>query len=204
MPSWKEFDKAVQKVLDHRTVGNSNWNRRTGYLIQWKGESEADATWERGATLWQFEDLIQQYLERQPTRASTSSSGGENGLGMQKQAWMGKTGLAWKTGWACRNKLGWEKQAWYGNKLGIISDWGAVCRKRAGHAETSLDGKNKLGMENGLGMQKQAWMGKTSLAWKTGWACRNKLGWEKQVWHGLCACVKCETGTVLVYNELAW
>ena len=72
----KEFDKTVQKVLDHKTVGESKLNRRTDFLIQWKGECVSDATWEKGATLWQFEDVIQHYLENLPTRASASSSAG--------------------------------------------------------------------------------------------------------------------------------
>ncbi|KAL5775969.1 hypothetical protein ACOSP7_013526 [Xanthoceras sorbifolium] len=72
----KEFEKQVAKILNHRSVGESKLNRRTDYLVQWKGEDEADATWERGATLWQFEDQIQWYLENLPTRASAISSGG--------------------------------------------------------------------------------------------------------------------------------
>ncbi|KAK1396551.1 hypothetical protein POM88_006414 [Heracleum sosnowskyi] len=43
----KQFDKIVDKVLDHRTMGMSRQNRRTDYLVKWKGESEVDATWER-------------------------------------------------------------------------------------------------------------------------------------------------------------
>ncbi|KAK1377865.1 hypothetical protein POM88_024609 [Heracleum sosnowskyi] len=43
----KQFDKIVDKVLDHRTMGMSRQNRRTDYLVKWKGESEVDAMWER-------------------------------------------------------------------------------------------------------------------------------------------------------------
>ncbi|KAK1396552.1 hypothetical protein POM88_006415 [Heracleum sosnowskyi] len=43
----KQFDKIVDKVLDHRTMGMSRQNRRTDYLVKLKGESEVDATWER-------------------------------------------------------------------------------------------------------------------------------------------------------------
>ncbi|KAK1354667.1 Chromo domain-containing protein [Heracleum sosnowskyi] len=64
----KQFDKIVDKVLDHRTMGMSRQNRRTDYLVKWKGESEVDATWERDVTLWQFEDQIKEYLDNPPMR----------------------------------------------------------------------------------------------------------------------------------------
>ncbi|KAL3499768.1 hypothetical protein ACH5RR_038861 [Cinchona calisaya] len=41
----KQFEKEASKVLNHRTMGQSKKNRRTDYLIHWKGETEADATW---------------------------------------------------------------------------------------------------------------------------------------------------------------
>ena len=72
----KHFDKVVEKILDHRTFGMSRQNRRTDYLVQWKGESEVNATWERDVTLWQFEDQIREYLENPPMRTLASSSGG--------------------------------------------------------------------------------------------------------------------------------
>ncbi|XP_027178179.1 uncharacterized protein LOC113777345 [Coffea eugenioides] len=42
----KQFQKDVEAILDHRTMGQSKKNRRTDYLIHWKGETELDATWE--------------------------------------------------------------------------------------------------------------------------------------------------------------
>ena len=77
----KQFQKEVEAVLDHRTMGQSKKNKRTDYLIQWKGETELDATWERDVTLWQFEDKVAEYLrnvrkQAKLTRASTSSGGG--------------------------------------------------------------------------------------------------------------------------------
>ncbi|KAL0388133.1 UNVERIFIED_CONTAM: Transposon Ty3-G Gag-Pol polyprotein [Sesamum radiatum] len=57
----KEFEKTVLKILDHRTMGQSKKNRRTDYLVHWSGESEADATWERDVTLWQFEGKLDEY-----------------------------------------------------------------------------------------------------------------------------------------------
>ncbi|TXG51490.1 hypothetical protein EZV62_024014 [Acer yangbiense] len=65
-----EFEKAVEKILDHHMVDESNLNWRTDFLVQWKGESELEATWEHGATLWQFEDLVQAYQNNLMTRTS--------------------------------------------------------------------------------------------------------------------------------------
>ncbi|KAL0315612.1 UNVERIFIED_CONTAM: hypothetical protein Sradi_5439400 [Sesamum radiatum] len=77
----KEFEKTVLKILDHRTMGQSKKNIRTNYLVHWSGESEANATWERDVTLWQFEEKLDEYwVVREGvtplTRASGSSGGG--------------------------------------------------------------------------------------------------------------------------------
>ncbi|KAJ4722993.1 Retrotransposon protein, putative, Ty3-gypsy subclass [Melia azedarach] len=72
----KQFDKEVEKILDHRTMGQSKKNRRTDYLVQWKDGSEADASWERDVTLWQFEREVKEYLDTLPTRTSGFSGGG--------------------------------------------------------------------------------------------------------------------------------
>ena len=42
----KQFDKKVEKILNHRTMGVSRKNRRTDYLVHWKDNSESEATWE--------------------------------------------------------------------------------------------------------------------------------------------------------------
>lgn len=70
-----QFNKEVEKILSHRTQGQSKKNRRTDYLVQWKGCSEAEASWERDVTLWQFEKQVKEYLDKS-TRASTSYGGG--------------------------------------------------------------------------------------------------------------------------------
>ncbi|RVW21226.1 Transposon Tf2-2 polyprotein [Vitis vinifera] len=72
----KQFDRELEKILDHRTMGHSKKNRRTDFLVQWKGISEAEASWERDVTLWQFEKEVQAYWRSKSTRASTSAGGG--------------------------------------------------------------------------------------------------------------------------------
>ncbi|XP_070042982.1 uncharacterized protein LOC142178078 [Nicotiana tabacum] len=47
-----QYEEEIKKVLDHRVLGMHKKNRRTKFLIQWKGKPEADATWEKGASLW--------------------------------------------------------------------------------------------------------------------------------------------------------
>lgn len=57
-----QTEKKLVKILDHRILGQSKKNRKTNYLVQWEGEAEEDATWERNVNLWQFEDAIEKYL----------------------------------------------------------------------------------------------------------------------------------------------
>lgn len=33
----KQYDKEVERILDHKTMGQSKKNRRTEFLVQWKG-----------------------------------------------------------------------------------------------------------------------------------------------------------------------
>ena len=47
----KQFDKEVEKILNHKTMGVSRKNRRTNYPVQWKDNLESDATWEQDVTL---------------------------------------------------------------------------------------------------------------------------------------------------------
>ena len=48
----KQFDREIEKILDHRTMGHSRKkNRRTDFLVQWKGVSETEASWKRDVTL---------------------------------------------------------------------------------------------------------------------------------------------------------
>ena len=73
----KQFDREIEKILDHRTMGHSRKkNRRTDFLVQWKRTSETEATWERDVTLWQFETTVQAYWQTKSTRASTSAGRG--------------------------------------------------------------------------------------------------------------------------------
>ena len=72
----KQFKKEIERVLEHRVLGASKKNQRTEYLVQWKGEEVADATWEKAVSLWQFEDQVNAYLQGISTRTSSSSGGG--------------------------------------------------------------------------------------------------------------------------------
>ena len=48
----KHYEKAVVKIIDHRSEGASRKNRRTYYLVQWEGRNIEDATWEKEVDLW--------------------------------------------------------------------------------------------------------------------------------------------------------
>jgi len=67
----KQFDKDVKRILDRREKCQSKKNKRVEYLVQWKGQLEAEATGEKDMNLWEFEEHIQDYL----MRASSSSDG---------------------------------------------------------------------------------------------------------------------------------
>ena len=50
-----KFGKEIVSILQDRKMGN--WkNKWTKYLIHWKGMPVSEASWEKSATLWQFED----------------------------------------------------------------------------------------------------------------------------------------------------
>ena len=69
-----EFGKEIASILQNRKMGN--WkNKGTEYLIHWKGTPINEASCEKGATLWQFEDLINEYARLKSTRTTTTSSG---------------------------------------------------------------------------------------------------------------------------------
>ncbi|RVW72817.1 Transposon Ty3-I Gag-Pol polyprotein [Vitis vinifera] len=82
----KQFDREIEKILDHRTIGHSRKNRRTDFLVQWKGISETEASWERDVTLWKFEKKVHAYWQSKSTRASTSelSEGITSKLGVHR------------------------------------------------------------------------------------------------------------------------
>ncbi|KAL5789861.1 hypothetical protein ACOSQ2_004749 [Xanthoceras sorbifolium] len=48
----KEFYKQVEKIFDHRSVGESKLNRRTDYMVQWKCKTESEATGESWIMAW--------------------------------------------------------------------------------------------------------------------------------------------------------
>ena len=53
----KQFEREAEAILDRRVEGQSKKNRRTYYLVKWKGAPEGEVSWEKDVTLWQFEDL---------------------------------------------------------------------------------------------------------------------------------------------------
>ena len=70
-----EFGKVIASILKDRKMGN--WkNKWIEYSIHWKGTPVSEASWEKGATLWQFEDQINEYAQLKSTRTTTTSSGG--------------------------------------------------------------------------------------------------------------------------------
>ena len=69
-----EFSKEIASILQDRKMGN--WkNKWTEYLIHWKGTPVGEASWEKGATLWQFEDQILEYARLKTTRTLNTSNG---------------------------------------------------------------------------------------------------------------------------------
>ena len=69
-----QYNEDVERILDRRVKGQSKKNRMVEFLVHWKGQSEAEATWDRDINLWQFEKHIRDYLMR------ASSSSGWGGL----------------------------------------------------------------------------------------------------------------------------
>lgn len=72
----QQYEEEIEKILDHRTLGQGKKNRRTEFLVQWKGKQACDATWEKGSSLWQFEDEVKAYLDSASSRTTSSSGGG--------------------------------------------------------------------------------------------------------------------------------
>ncbi|KAF5947292.1 hypothetical protein HYC85_013249 [Camellia sinensis] len=75
--AWPEcqLDKEVERILDHKTEEMSKKNRRTHYLVKWKGLPESDTSWEKDVKLWQFEKQVVVYLNTLPMRTSASFGG---------------------------------------------------------------------------------------------------------------------------------
>ena len=69
-------DCEIEAILDHRTLRANKKNMHVQYLVRWKGAPKGGNSWERDTTLWQFKDIIQQYLSSLPTRLLKPSDGG--------------------------------------------------------------------------------------------------------------------------------
>ena len=58
------FHGEIEKILDHQVLGFFKKNRREKYLVQWKGSSEVDATWEKAIDLLAVQGPNQFVLRR--------------------------------------------------------------------------------------------------------------------------------------------
>ena len=55
-----EFGKKIERILQDMKM--RNWkNKWTEYLNHWKGTLVSETSWEKGASLWKFEDQINEY-----------------------------------------------------------------------------------------------------------------------------------------------
>lgn len=43
----KEFNKEIELILDHQTMGMNRKNQRTDYLVHWKDNAQTEASWEQ-------------------------------------------------------------------------------------------------------------------------------------------------------------
>ena len=67
-----EFGKEIASILQDRKMGN--WkNKWTEYLIHLKGTLVNEASWEKDATLWQFEDQTNEHARMKSTRTGEVS-----------------------------------------------------------------------------------------------------------------------------------
>ena len=58
-----QFDVEIEKILDHQVLGTSKKNKKTNFLIHWKGKSATDAVWEKAKDLRQFDAQIDDYIK---------------------------------------------------------------------------------------------------------------------------------------------
>ena len=61
----KGSDYVLEAILRHRDRPNQNGPNRL-YLCQWKDKPTEENSWQQGATLWQFEDMVNAYNARHP------------------------------------------------------------------------------------------------------------------------------------------
>ncbi|WKA00346.1 hypothetical protein VitviT2T_018708 [Vitis vinifera] len=101
-------------------MGQSRKNRRTDFLVQWKGILETEASWKRDVTLWQFEKEVQAYWQSKSTRALTSAGG------VKKNEKKLPNERGWYGGWDAAEDAELEKRM--GN-LDIEDGAGSECTK---------------------------------------------------------------------------
>ncbi|TXG71332.1 hypothetical protein EZV62_006267 [Acer yangbiense] len=62
------FDKEVECILADRVIQRRGVPNYIEYLVKWKDLPDSEASWERGDTLWQFDEHIQRYKDEDATR----------------------------------------------------------------------------------------------------------------------------------------
>lgn len=69
--TYASYEKEVDYILAERKVSRRGVKAYPNFLVKWKGLPEAEASWEPGANMWQFEDEERRFREGGLTRMST-------------------------------------------------------------------------------------------------------------------------------------
>ena len=75
----KGSDYVLEAILRHRDRPNQNGPNRL-YLCQWKDKPTEENSWQQGATLWQFEDMVNAYNVRHPFKMKGGSPFSKGGI----------------------------------------------------------------------------------------------------------------------------
>ena len=67
------FDRDIEGIIADRVVKRKNYMPRHEYLVQWKGLSDSEASWELAKALRQFQKEIDRFHEESVTKTSPDS-----------------------------------------------------------------------------------------------------------------------------------